>query len=189
MLFLSTLNRNFNRLTSIVFYSWRFNKWGSFSILYKPDSLCGTKQIDIGKRVHIRKGARLEAHGENADIPTIEIGDGTSIHNYFHCGAAKSVKIGKNVLIAGRVYITDHDHVFDDKDNPPVRAGLIAHPVVINDEVWIGEGAAILKGVTIGKRAVIGTNAVVTRDVPPNAVVGGVPAKIIRFLEFKTYIF
>ncbi|MBV5326785.1 MAG: acyltransferase [Chlorobium sp.] len=115
----------------------------------------------------------------------MEIGDGTSIHNYFHCGAVQSVKIGKNVLIAGRVYITDHDHIFDNKDIAPINAGWTVSPVVIGDEVWIGEGAVILKGVTIGKRAVIGANAVLTKNVPANAIVGGVPAKVIRMIEFK----
>jgi acetyltransferase-like isoleucine patch superfamily enzyme len=147
--------------------------------------LYNSRQISIGNRVEIRKGARLEAQGDQAKTPKIEIGDGTSIHNYFHCGAVESVTIGKNVLIAGRVYITDHDHTFNNKDLPPIKAGLTASPVVISDEVWIGEGAVILKGVTIGKRAVIGANAVVTKNVPANAIVGGVPAKIIRFIDFK----
>jgi len=154
-------------------------------MITQPDSLYNTSQISIGRRVEIRKGARLEAQGTRTNRPKIVIGDGTSIHNYFHCGAAESVIIGKNVLIAGRVYITDHDHTFDKKDLLPINAGLTVSPVVIDDEVWIGEGAVILKGVTVGKRAVIGANAVVTKNVPPNAIVGGVPAKVIRFIDFN----
>jgi acetyltransferase-like isoleucine patch superfamily enzyme len=135
--------------------------------------------------VRICKGARIEAVGPaNGHNPTIEIGDHTSIQMYFHCGAAESVKIGRNVLIAGRVYITDHDHVFDD----PVLAAretkeLIAKPVVIEDGAWLGEGCVILKGVTVGRRAVVGANAVVTRNVPPGAVVGGIPARVIRTID------
>ncbi|MCK5898333.1 MAG: acyltransferase, partial [Methylococcales bacterium] len=97
-----------------------------------------------------------------------------------HCGAAESVVIGKNVLIAGRVYISDHDHEIDDFERSPIDSGLKIAPVKIEDEVWIGEGVAILKGVTIGKRAVIGANAVVTKDVPSYTVVGGIPARVIR---------
>ncbi len=145
--------------------------------------------IRIGRQVTIRKHSRLEAIGpHNPDQPKIIIGDGTSIQLYFHCGAAESVVIGKNVLIAGRVYISDHDHRFDHPELPPMHSGLITAPVVIKDEVWIGEGAVILKGVTIGERAVIGANAVVTKDVLPYTVVGGVPARIIKEIKFTEAI-
>lgn len=174
------------RLISFTLYSWRFHKWGKLSILTKPDVLYNPNQISIGNHVEIRKGVRLEVQGVRANTPKIEIGDGTSIHNYFHCGSAESIRIGRNVLIAGRVYITDHDHTFNNKNIPPIKAGLTISPVVIEDEVWIGEGAVILKGVTIGKRAVIGANAVVTKNVPAYAIVGGVPAKIIRMIDLKT---
>jgi acetyltransferase-like isoleucine patch superfamily enzyme len=167
-----------------LFYSWRFHSWGKRSTITQPDLLFNSNEISIGSYVEIRKGARLEAVGQNGlRTPKIEIGDGTSIHLYFHCGAASSVKIGKNVLIAGRVFITDHDHKYENVDFPYDRAGLNTEPVIIEDEVWIGEGAVVLKGVTIGKRAVIGANAVVTKNVPPYTVVGGVPARVIRKID------
>ncbi len=103
----------------------------------------------------------------------------------FHCGAFESVKIGRDVLIAGRVFITDHDHVFTNSDTPPILAGLDVKPVIIEDEVWIGEGAKILKGVRVGRRAVVGANAVVTKDVPACTIVGGVPAKIIKTIVYN----
>jgi acetyltransferase-like isoleucine patch superfamily enzyme len=180
------------RIKSYVFYSWRFYSWGRKSTLSHPDLLFNPGRISIGNNVEIRKGARLETRarldtrGEKANSPKIEIGDGTSIHFYFHCGAFQSVKIGKNVLIAGRVYITDHDHVFSDPNTPPRHAAWEVKPVIIEDEVWIGEGAVILKGVRVGKRAVIGANAVVTKDVPPYTVVGGVPAKVLKSIEIRT---
>ncbi len=178
--------RGFNLVSVIVHqlrWRWRFKEFGWRSRLEKYDMLTNPKMISIGRRVKIRKGSRIEALGDkNGKIPKITIGDGTGIHMDFHCGAAESVTIGKNVLIAGRVYITDHDHKFDDPVTPPIRSSeLISKPVIIEDGVWLGEGCVILKGVTIHSRAVVGANAVVTRDVPPRAVVGGVPAKIIRF--------
>lgn len=180
-------HRFINAVTALYHYlkwSCRFGSFGFRSRLVKPDMLTGTKAIHIGHKVHIRKGARLEAVGHwDGRTPKIRIGDHTSIHLYFHCGAAESVRIGRNVLIAGRVYISDHDHVFDHPDLPPGRAGLKTAPVVIEDEVWIGEGAVILKGVTVGKRAVIGANAVVTKDVAPYTVVGGIPARVIKKIE------
>lgn len=149
--------------------------------MVKPDFLFNENRISIGSYVEIRKGARLEVFPKSGTTDAkIEIGDGTSIHFYFHCGAASSVKIGKNVLIAGRVFITDHDHVYDDDDLPCTQSGLNTAPVVIEDEVWIGEGAVILKGVTIGRRSVVGANAVVTKSVPPYTVVGGIPARFIK---------
>lgn len=156
-------------------FQWR-------STLAPYDMLINPKAISIGKRVKIRKGARLEAVGPwDGQKPKLVIGDDTSINLYFHCGAAESVTIGSNVLIAGRVYISDHDHQYD---HPHYSArqceGFKTAPVVIEDGVWLGEGSVILKGVTIGKRAVVGANAVVTKDVPPFTIVGGVPAKVIN---------
>jgi carbonic anhydrase/acetyltransferase-like protein (isoleucine patch superfamily) len=167
-----------------LWYAPRFYHWGQKVILQNPDFLFQTKAITLGDRVSIRKGSRLETIGDwDGKQPKLTIGEGTAIQFYFHCGAAKSVIIGKNVLIAGRVYISDHDHEIDDFDKSPMQSGLKIAPVRIEDEVWIGEGAAILKGVTIGRRAVIGANAVVTKNVPPFTVVGGIPARVIRELK------
>lgn len=169
-------------LCNYVRWSGRFAEFGFKSRLISPDMITGARHIRIGKRVSIWKGSRIEAVG-NGNQPMIEIGDDTVIHMHFHCGAAESVKIGKDVLIAGRVYITDHDHVFDDPEKPARWAdGLVVKPVVIGDGAWLGEGCVILKGVTVGARAVVGANSVVTKDVPPGAIVGGIPAKVIRMI-------
>ena len=106
MIFLGKIKRFGKRLHSLIRYSWRFQSWGWKSTLSRPDLLFNPGQISIGNNVEIRKGARLETRGEISKHPKIEIGDGTSIHFYFHCGAFQSIRIGKNVLIAGNVYIT-----------------------------------------------------------------------------------
>jgi acetyltransferase-like isoleucine patch superfamily enzyme len=180
------ITRNLKRLISLLLYSWRFYSWGRGSVINKPDFLHNPRLISLGKNVEIRKGARLETRGNSEGKPKIEIGDNTSIHFYFHCGAFQSIKIGSNVLIAGRVYITDHDHIYDSPDAPPLHSSWKIAPVVIEDEVWIGEGAAILKGVTVGRRSVIGANAVVTKDVPPYTVVGGIPARFIKHIDIES---
>ena len=169
-------------LSSYLKYSWRFNKFPWRSILIKPDILYNSRAVEIGNRVYIRKGARLEVLGKvSKDHPKISIGDNTTIHLYFHCGAAESVVIGKDVMIAGHVYISDHGHIYD---HPTLAARNVqdvsSSPVIIEDGVWLGQGCVILKGVHIGKRSVVGANAVVTKDVPPYTVVGGVPARIIK---------
>jgi acetyltransferase-like isoleucine patch superfamily enzyme len=134
--------------------------------------------VRIGKGVSIRQGSRIEVVSDGG---AIEIGDGTSIQFNFHCGAANQVIIGKDVLIAGNVYISDHDHVFDHRELPPrLCRELVSSPVIIEDGVWLGEGCVVLKGVIIGRRSVVGANAVVTKSVPAGCVVCGVPAKIVR---------
>jgi acetyltransferase-like isoleucine patch superfamily enzyme len=182
------LRRIANLLTALAHqarWSWRFGDFGFRSRLVNPDLLTRPGSIHIGRRVLIGKRARLEVVEPDGSghRPRIEIGDLTSIQRDFHCGAARSVRIGREVLIAGRVHITDHDHRIDDPTRSPRRSReLVARPVAIGDGVWLGEGCVVLKGVTIGNRAVVGANAVVTRDVPPRAVVAGVPAKVIRML-------
>ena len=83
-------------------------------------------------------------------------------------------------MISNAVSIRDTDHDFQKINVPIFNQGIITSPVFIGDYVWIGYGAVITKGVTIGKGAIIAANAVVTKDVPEYAIVGGVPAKIIR---------
>lgn len=91
--------------------------------------------------------------------------------------AMKRIEIGKGVTIAPNVCIYDHDHNIYGGNS---IQHFISAPVIIKDNVWIGANAVILKGVTIGEGAVVGAGAVVTKDVPADSVVGGVPAKIIR---------
>jgi acetyltransferase-like isoleucine patch superfamily enzyme len=166
-------------------WSWRFGRFGFRSRLATPALLTNSGKVRIGKRVSIRKGARIEVVREGG---LIEIGDGTSVQFDFHCGAAESVIIGRDVLIAGRVYISDHDHVFDRQDCPPrCCRDLIVSPVVIEDGAWLGEGCVVLKGVKVGRRSVVGANAVVTRNVPAGCVVCGAPARVVRQIELKDF--
>lgn len=111
----------------------------------------------------------------------ISIGARTSINYGLVISAIHSVKIGEDCLIGEYVTIRDNDHAFDLLSVPIKKQGLVGAPIVIEDDVWIARGVAILKGVTIGRGAVIAANAVVVKDVPPNAIVGGVPAKVIKF--------
>jgi len=105
---------------------------------------------------------------------TIRIGNGTYLNRNTEIVAARRVEIGRECKIARDVIIMDTDqHALPNSD-------LGFAPVRIGDEVWIGARAIILKGVTIGDHAVIGAGSVVTRDVPSHAIVGGVPARILR---------
>lgn len=163
-------------------WAWRFHAFGWRSTLQSCMMLTNSQHISIGRRVIIRKGARLEVvGGEQRDSATLTIGDNTAIQFNFHCGAADSVSIGKDVVIGGGVYVTDHDHCFDDAVlSVRKNSNLISAPVVIEDGCFLGEGCVILKGVKIGTRSVIGANAVVTKDIPPYSVACGNPAKVIK---------
>lgn len=95
-------------------------------------------------------------------------------------GVNKEILIGSHVMIAQAVSIRDTDHAFEDANLPMTQQSIITSSVVVEDDVWIGHGATILKGVHVGKGAIIAAGAVVTRDVAPYSIVGGVPAKLIR---------
>ena len=142
--------------------------------------------ISIGSRFASGPGLRLlawEQHKGKRYLPRIVIGDDVAFGCNCTVTAIAELRIGNKCLIASGVLITDHNH--GDVGSAVSQSILKDAPlsikgnVMIEDEVWIGEHACILSGVRIGRGAVVGANAVVTRDVPPGAIVGGVPAKII----------
>jgi len=104
-----------------------------------------------------------------------------------HCvfAANAGIHIGRDVMIADQVSVRDSDHGFNDGDVPMMDQDVLAEAVVIGDDVWVGHGAVILKGISIGSGSIIAAGAVVTRDVPANMIVGGVPARVIAS-RFKT---
>lgn len=99
-------------------------------------------------------------------------------------GVNERIDIGADVLIADAVTMRDTDHVFERADATIMAQGIAVHPIVIDDDVWIGHGASILKGVRIGRGAVIAAGAVVTKDVASYTIVGGVPARVIGHRTF-----
>lgn len=155
--------------------------------IVNPHQLKGTRYISIGQGTLISAGVILTAWDRYAGerfSPSINIGDNCMIGEYAHITACHNITIGNNVLTGRRIYISDNSHGDTTKeqlDIPPIKRPLkVKGPVVIEDNVWIGERACILSGVRIGRGAIIAANAVVTKDVPPYSVVGGVPAKIIK---------
>lgn len=126
--------------------------------------------------------AWLNAKDDRRDgQPTLRIGDGSYIGHYCQINAWREVSIGKDVLIADRVFISDADHTYDDVNVPiKLQGDAFAGAVILTDGCWVGIGAVILPGVVIGRNAVIGANSVVTHDVPDFAVVGGSPARLLH---------
>lgn len=155
--------------------------------LQQPFYVRGHKYIKIGKHFFADTGFRIECwdyYRGRSYKPSIIIGDNVCFNYRCHIGAIEKVWIGDNVLVGSQVLITDHSHGQLTREGlsiPPAKRELYSKgPVIIGDNVWIGEGACILPNVTIGNNCVIGANSVVTKDVPPFSIVGGNPAKIIR---------
>ncbi|MBM2294566.1 acyltransferase [Sulfitobacter pseudonitzschiae] len=107
------------------------------------------------------------------------MGRNSYLGEYSVIGCNERIEIGRDVMIAQSVSIRDTDHVFSRTDKPMNQQGIITAPIIVEDNVWIGHGATVLKGVRIGTGSVIAAGAVVVRDVEPFSIVGGVPAKKI----------
>jgi acetyltransferase-like isoleucine patch superfamily enzyme len=157
-------------------------------IVRYPFYIRGKKYIKFGNMITTGVGLRIDAFPENkSNEPCITFGDNVQINDYVHIAAISSIRIGNNVLIASKVFITDHNHgdygINNNNDSPyipPIMRPLRANPVIIEDNVWIGEHVSILPGVKVGKGTVIGAQSVVTKDIPPNSIAVGVPARVIK---------
>jgi len=174
-------------LKNIVFTKFLYP---SARIIRSPYYIRGRQFSRIGKGFTTGVGLRLDCFPINQQI-CLEIGKDVQLNDYVHIGAINSIKIGDNVLIASKVFITDHNHgsygFMDSHSNPktyPQDRVLSSAPVVIEDEVWIGEFVSVLMGVTIGKGSVIGSMSLVSKDIPPYSIAVGIPAKVIKKYNF-----
>ena len=147
--------------------------------------IAGTGRITLGDDV-IFGGMPVFMFGNRgSQLPELVIGNHTFIGHVVSFAVADSIRIGNNCLLASNVQLSDYDgHPVDAErrraggPTPPENI----RPIVIGNDVWIGSNAIILKGVRIGDRAIIGAGAVVTRDVPPDVVVAGNPARVVKHL-------
>lgn len=166
-------------LTKVCFPAARIIRW--------PWYVRGFENISIESEFTAGVGLRLDAFPADRTRICLKIGSRVEVNDHVHIGAVESVMIGDDVLIASRVFITDHDHgcyngefQHSSPETRPADRDLLVSPVSIGNRVWLGEGVTVLPGVSIGAGAVIGANAVVTRDVPENSLAVGAPAKVIK---------
>lgn len=157
-----------------------------------------TARIEIGSDVEFRSGVELRAHG-NARITVdsdvridrgvrilasntahIRIGRGCRIGLYSVLNGGDDIHIDNDSLISGFVYLQTSQHRFDDKTVAIARQGYKHAPVKIESGAWLAAHVVVMPGCTIGSRTVVGSNAVVTRSVPPEMIVGGVPARSLN---------
>jgi acetyltransferase-like isoleucine patch superfamily enzyme len=142
------------------------------------------KGIELGDRTIVMHGAVLHVYNFR-DLPHsgIKIGKDCLVGEYSVIRGQGGVTIGDRVYTSPFTQIIAVNHVFDDPNRPFIEQGITAEGIVIEDDVWLGAGVIITDGVRVGKGAVVAAGAVVTKDVPPHTVVGGIPAKIIKTID------
>jgi acetyltransferase-like isoleucine patch superfamily enzyme len=148
--------------------------------------ICPGVKFEIGRGATVKLGrwswighrCKIRAHeGE------VSIGAKSVLGQECTISAFQHISIGRECIIADRVMMIDFDHGMVEVERPVRLQGIYKRDVSVGHNVWIGYGACVLRGVKVGHNSVIGTNSVVTADVPENAVVGGVPARVIRMRE------
>ena len=174
------------------FYERKF--YSSCGVYLKKGFLVsGHKNISLGNNFRAGHSFRLEAITSYADQkfdPVVTIGDNVFINDYVHIGCVNNVKIGNNVLMASKIFISDHNHGYygssqcdlhQSPEIPPAHRLLSSDAsVCIGDNVWIGESVSILAGSDIGRGSIIGANSIVSGAIPPFSIAVGVPAVVIK---------
>lgn len=166
--------------------------------IHPSANLIGLSHMRLGRNFNAGEDLRLEAvleHNGHKYNPQIIIGDNVTVVDFVHIGATNYVEIGNNVLMASKIYISDHNHGTysgNNQTNPhtPPQQRYVSNDkrVVIGDNAWIGESVSILPGVTIGQGSIIGANSVVVKDIPSFSIAVGNPAKIIKNFDFEKQI-
>lgn len=161
-------------------------------VIRYPYYIRGRRYIKLSPGMVSGVNLRIDVFPQEGALALLEIGENLQVNDYVHIGVAEKVTIGNGVLIASRVFITDHNHgSFSPADGdaqinlPPAKRTIISKPVCIADDVWLGEGVQVLPGVNIGKGAVVGAGSVVTKDVPAYSIAVGAPAKVVKVFDFE----
>ncbi len=180
------------RIRNYFFYTKLFYK--KSRLIRRPFYLRGKNYIDLGIQLTTGVGCRIEAIsfcGEEKKL--IQLGNKIQINDYVHIAAINEVIIEDGVLIASKVFISDHNHGTYSGENEhscplstPLERKLDSSSVIIKKNVWIGESVSILPGVEIGEGSIIGSNSVINRDIPPYSIAVGIPAKVVKKYNFET---
>ena len=160
-----------------------FQKIGKKSRIVNPLKIKGLNNISIGSNVIINSMSWLQVEHEKGNL---KIEDGTIIGHFNHIYAYKNIQIGKKVLTADKVYISDCMHSYKEINLPIMNQKTFAiNEVIIGDHSWLGENVVIL-GASVGKHSIIGSNSVVTTDIPDYCIAVGAPARVIKRYDFDT---
>jgi acetyltransferase-like isoleucine patch superfamily enzyme len=187
------LGKNIGRIKYIkdkaatTFFCSKVSCVGRKAIIRWPLYLYGEKYIQVGDSFSTGPGLRIECFDSYLNEqyrPKLQIGNNVTLNYYCHIGCINQITIGDDVLIGSSVLITDHSHGLLSSDNPQTpwakRKLLSKGPVIIGNNVWIGENSCILPGVTIGDGCIIGAGSIVTHNIPAYSIAAGNPAKIVK---------
>lgn len=195
---LLTLRSIYNRAMRNIFnYGISRKLSGAENISVRPNAvISGLANISIGRNFIAGDFLKLEAvsrFGDQLFTPRIVIKDNVSINDFVHIGATRYIEIGNNVLMASKIFISDHNHGMyrGDRqtrpDTPPAGRPLTDdQQVIIGDNVWIGEFVSILPGSVIGAGAIIGSNSVVSGVIPPETIAVGAPARPVKYFNHQS---
>lgn len=166
-----------------IFYKFAFSKIELPSYIGKPCFIEGSKNIEIGKRVRIFPGIRMEAIKDGRII----IGDNTAIEQNVHITSiSDSLIIGENSTILANSFITNLDHEYTDINKSVLDQGVIPKKTVIGEGCFIGYAAAIQAGTILGKHCVVGAHSVVRGEYSDYSVIVGNPARVIKKYNVET---
>jgi len=177
---------NFQYFRMVARWLWLKARWRGRLVTDGLCFICPDVTFEIGKdaKVHLGRwswignGCKIRAHeGE------VIIGAKTVFGQECTISAFQHISIGRECILADRVMLIDFDHGAAEVDRPIRAQGIYKRDVRVGHNCWIGYGACILRGVTVGDNTIIGTNSVVTKTVPENAIMGGAPAKVLRMRE------
>lgn len=177
---------------NIIFVKRKFGSYGSDLRISGSPQLTHPECISIGDRFHAGRSLKLETcptykRASTGKKPEMMIGNNVSFMDNCQISCLDIVKIGDNVLFGDNVFVTDNLHggsTRSELDIPPTERKLTSKgPVIIGNNVWVGRNVCIMSGVTVGESAIIGANSVVTHDVQPYSIVGGVPANLIKKVQ------
>jgi len=134
--------------------------------------------VSLGRWSWLGQGCKIRAHEGRVTVGAKSVlGQECTISAYQH------VSIGRECIVADRVMLIDFDHGVVEVERPIRQQGIYKRDVRVGHNVWVGYGACLLRGVTVGNNCVIGTNSVVNKDVPDDAVVAGIPARVLRMRD------
>ena len=164
-----------------------FASLGFISTIGNDFKFLNKKYVSIGQNFCAGDHFRLEAidnHNQEIYTPQIRIGNNVSFEDFCHIGCINSITIEDNVMIASKVFISDHSHgeinYQELQKSPRLRKLYTKGSIVIKKNVWIGDNVSVLSNVTIGENSIIGANSVVINDIPSNSIAAGIPAKVIK---------
>jgi acetyltransferase-like isoleucine patch superfamily enzyme len=179
-LYLKRTIRKARKAIFYVFYKFNFQSLGWNSVMFYPYRIDGIENICIEKNVEFQSGLWIYCKKHGLINPEIIIQTGCTFGYNNHIVAIGKMCIGENVLTSNNVYISDNIHDYQDIDTPIKKQAIKFSGIVnIGSGTWIGENVSII-GATIGKNCVIGSNSVVTKNIPDYSVAVGVPARVIK---------